>query len=65
MERLEGISEQVKQLKKKLAWANVYDIDRELQKLHEKIGKLKERIPACQAKIDEQIVSKWPFGKPF
>ncbi|PKI39246.1 hypothetical protein CRG98_040375 [Punica granatum] len=57
MERLEEISQQLQQLKKKLAWSWVYDVDRELQEQVTKIDKLKLRVPACQAKIDEQLVS--------
>ncbi|OWM79445.1 hypothetical protein CDL15_Pgr022857 [Punica granatum] len=55
MERLEEISQQLQQLKKKLAWSWVYDVDRELQEQVTKIDKLKLRVPACQAKIDEQL----------
>lgn len=57
MERLEEISQQVQQLKKKLAWSWVYDVDKQLQEQILKIEKLKQRIPRCQAKIDEQTVS--------
>lgn len=57
MELVEEISQQVQQLKKKLAWAWVYDVDRQLKEQSSKIEKLKARIPACQAKIDEQRVS--------
>ncbi|KAK1578542.1 hypothetical protein Q3G72_031095 [Acer saccharum] len=52
MEHVEEISQQVQQLKKKLAWSWVYDVDRQLEEQNVKIGKLKDRIPACQAKID-------------
>ncbi|XP_010062366.2 structural maintenance of chromosomes protein 6B [Eucalyptus grandis] len=54
MELVEEISQEVQQLKKKLAWAWVYDVDRQLKEQSSKIEKLKARIPACQAKIDEQ-----------
>ncbi|KAK4770308.1 hypothetical protein SAY87_030840 [Trapa incisa] len=54
MERLEEISQQVQRLKKKLAWSWVYDVDRQLQEQISKIEKLNQRIPKCQAKIDEQ-----------
>lgn len=57
MEHVEEISQQVQQLKKKLAWAWVYDVDRQLQEQHVKIGKLRDRIPACQQEIDHRIVS--------
>ncbi|EOY22856.1 Structural maintenance of chromosomes 6A, putative isoform 4 [Theobroma cacao] len=52
MERVEEISREVQQLKKKLAWSWVYDVDRQLQEQGAKIEKLKDRIPTCQAKID-------------
>ncbi|KAJ0099895.1 hypothetical protein Patl1_19829 [Pistacia atlantica] len=55
MEQVEQISLQAQQLKKKLAWAWVYDVDRQLQEQTAKIGKLKDRIPACQAKIDAKL----------
>ncbi|KAI4383059.1 hypothetical protein MLD38_008940 [Melastoma candidum] len=55
MEHMEEISQQVQQLRKKLAWAWVYDVDRQLLEHSSKIEKLKNRIPACQTKIDEQI----------
>ncbi|KAK7255917.1 hypothetical protein RIF29_29345 [Crotalaria pallida] len=54
-EHVEQISMQVQQLKKKLAWSWVYDVDRKLKVQSEKIEKLKSRIPFCQAKIDEQL----------
>lgn len=57
MEHVEEISQQAKQLKKKLAWAWVYDVDKQLAEQNARIGKLKDRIPLCQAKIDRQIVS--------
>lgn len=57
MEHLEEISQRVQQLKKKLAWAWVYDADRQLKEKNAFIEKLKGRIPACQAKIDAQLVS--------
>lgn len=57
MEHVEEISQQVQQLKKKLAWSWVYDVDRQLVEQNAKIGILKDRIPACQSKIDMQLVS--------
>ncbi|KAL6131829.1 hypothetical protein ACLB2K_070202 [Fragaria x ananassa] len=53
LEHVEEISQQAKQLKKKLAWSWVYDVDRQLQQKNVHIGKLKDRIPLCQAKIDQ------------
>lgn len=57
VERVEEISQQVHQLKKKLAWSWVYDVDKQLEDQNVKIAKLKDRIPACQAKIDFKQVS--------
>jgi len=56
MEHVEQISIQVQQLKKKLAWSWVYDVDKQLEEQNIKIEKLKNRIPTCQAKIDQQLV---------
>ncbi len=47
MEHVEEISQRVQQLKKKLAWSWVYDVDKQLEEQWAKIGKLKDRIPAC------------------
>lgn len=57
MEHVEEISQKVQQLKKKLAWSWVYDVDRQLEEQNVKIEKFKERVPACQAKIDAKLVS--------
>lgn len=61
MEQVEEIAQKLQQLKKKLAWSWVYDVDRQLQEQTEKIVKLKERIPTCQAKIDWELVSNTYF----
>lgn len=61
MEHVEEISQKAKQLKKKLAWSWVYDVDKQLQKQNVRIVKLKDRVPQCQAKIDEKIVSIKPW----
>nr|DAD47780.1 TPA_asm: hypothetical protein HUJ06_017718 [Nelumbo nucifera] len=55
MEHVEEISQQVQHLKKKLAWCWVYDVDRQIKEQNAKIEKLKDRIPTCQAKIDQQL----------
>ncbi|XP_061353023.1 structural maintenance of chromosomes protein 6A [Gastrolobium bilobum] len=55
MEHVEQISIQVQQLKKKLAWSWVYDVDKQLVEQNVKIEKLKNRIPTCQAKIEQQL----------
>lgn len=56
MEHVEQISIQVQQLKKKLAWSWVYDVDKKLEEQNVRIEKLKNRVPTCQAKIDKQLV---------
>ncbi|KAF7836353.1 structural maintenance of chromosomes protein 6B [Senna tora] len=55
MEHVEQISLQIQQLKKKLAWSWVYDVDKQLEEQSSKIEKLKDRIPTCQAKIERLI----------
>ncbi|RYR69378.1 hypothetical protein Ahy_A03g015935 isoform C [Arachis hypogaea] len=55
MEHIEQMSVDIQKLKKKLAWSWVYDVDKNLQAQSAKIDKLKSRIPACQAKIDQQL----------
>lgn len=57
MEHVEEISQKLQQLKKKLAWSWVYDVDKKIQEQAARLEKLKERIPTCQAKIDRQMVS--------
>ncbi|XP_038976573.1 structural maintenance of chromosomes protein 6B isoform X4 [Phoenix dactylifera] len=57
MEHVEEIAQEVQHLKKKLAWSWVYDVDRQIQEQNGKLEVLKERIPICQAKI-EQCVAK-------
>ncbi|RZB93444.1 Structural maintenance of chromosomes protein 6A isoform D [Glycine soja] len=61
MEHVEQISIQVQQLKKKLAWSWVYHVDEQLEQQNVKIEKLKNRIPTCQAKIDQQLAKKEAF----
>jgi len=69
MEHVEQISIQVEQLKKKLAWSWVYDVDKKLEEQNVKIEKLKNRIPTCQAKIDKQLVCilcvVWEYHIPY
>ncbi|XP_045829439.1 structural maintenance of chromosomes protein 6A [Trifolium pratense] len=55
MEHVEQISIQVQQLKKKLAWSWVYDVDKKLEAQNVTIEKLKSRVPTCQAMIDKQL----------
>lgn len=52
MEHIEEISQQVDQLKKKLAWTHVHEIDKELQEQSAKVENYRNRVPACQAKIN-------------
>lgn len=57
MEHVEVISQEVQILTKKLAWSWVYHVDKELEQEASRIVKLKDRIPACQGRIDRQLVS--------
>ncbi|KAL6639820.1 hypothetical protein ACP70R_022642 [Stipagrostis hirtigluma subsp. patula] len=52
MEHIEEITHEIENLKKKLAWAWVYDVDKQIVEQTAKLEKLKERIPACQERID-------------
>lgn len=61
MEQVEEISQRVQLLKKKLAWAHVYDIDDQIQQEDARIEKLKGRIPYCQNLIERQTVSNKLF----
>ncbi|KAF3325888.1 structural maintenance of chromosomes protein 6B [Carex littledalei] len=54
MEHVEEIAQELQVLKKKLAWSWVYDVDRQITEQALKIEKLKERVPACQEKIDRK-----------
>ena len=56
MEHVERIAVQVQQLKKKLAWSWVYDVEKKLKDQSVRIEKLKSRVPVCQARIDKQLV---------
>lgn len=54
MKHVERITQDLQELKKKLAWSWVYKVDGELQ---EKLGgmeRMKDRIPIVQAKIDSK-----------
>ncbi|CAN6172055.1 unnamed protein product [Urochloa humidicola] len=52
MEHIEGMAHEIDDLKKKLAWAWVYDVVKRTEEQANKLDKLKERIPACQERID-------------
>ncbi|CAA7391608.1 unnamed protein product [Spirodela intermedia] len=56
MEHIEEIDKQRQILIKKLAWSLVYDVDRQIQEQNGRLERLKDRVPACQAKIDRQLV---------
>ncbi|CAN4097243.1 unnamed protein product [Withania somnifera] len=55
MEHIEEISNQIDSLKKKLAWAWVYSVDKQLQDKSKRIEELKGRIPTCQSRIDQHL----------
>ncbi|KAK1400472.1 hypothetical protein POM88_000077 [Heracleum sosnowskyi] len=57
MEQVEEISQRVQLLKKKLAWAHVYDIDDQIQQAEARIEKLKGHIPYCEDLIARQTAS--------
>uniref|UniRef100_A0A0D9XBA3 RecF/RecN/SMC N-terminal domain-containing protein n=1 Tax=Leersia perrieri TaxID=77586 RepID=A0A0D9XBA3_9ORYZ len=54
MEHIEEIALEIANLKKKLAWSWVYDVDKQIEEQTAKLLKLKERIPACQERIDRK-----------
>ncbi|KAL9266845.1 Structural maintenance of chromosomes protein 6B-like protein [Drosera capensis] len=51
MEHLEEISEKAKELKKKLAWSWVYDVNKQVDQQSSNIEKLKEKVPVYEARI--------------
>ncbi|GAB2284966.1 hypothetical protein Dimus_019421 [Dionaea muscipula] len=53
MEQVEEISEKVKELRKKLAWSWVYNVDKQVEEQSARIEKLKEKVPAYQARINK------------
>jgi archaellum component FlaC len=57
MEHIEEIAHDIDNLKKKLAWSWVYGVDKQIEEQTVKLQKLKERIPACQERIDRSTVS--------
>ncbi|EER98630.1 hypothetical protein BDA96_02G160800 [Sorghum bicolor] len=65
MEHIEEIAHEIENLKKKLAWAWVYDVDKEIGGQEENLEKLKERIPACQERIDQNIAIIEELRKEF
>lgn len=56
-ERVEELSGRVERMKFKLAWSWVYNVDKELLKQSTEVKKLKSQLPACQAEIDQRLVS--------
>jgi structural maintenance of chromosomes protein 6 len=65
MEHIEEIAHEIENLNKKLAWVWVYDVDKKIGGQQEYLEKLKERIPACQERIDRNIVSDTLMGTVF
>ncbi|KAK8956890.1 hypothetical protein KSP39_PZI000704 [Platanthera zijinensis] len=53
MEHVKEIAQDVQNLKRKLAWSWVYDVDRQIEEHNIKFEKLKDRVPTCQARIDQ------------
>ncbi|XP_078448137.1 structural maintenance of chromosomes protein 6A-like isoform X2 [Wolffia australiana] len=58
MEHIEEIDLQRQILIKKLAWSLVYDVDKQIHDHGSRLEKLKDRVPACQAKIDRQLAKQ-------
>ncbi|EMS60344.1 hypothetical protein TRIUR3_28851 [Triticum urartu] len=56
MEHIEEIAHDIDNLKKKLAWSWVYEVDQQIEEQTVRLQKLKERIPACQERIDRNTV---------
>lgn len=57
MEHVEEIVQQVQQLRKKLAWSLVYDVDRQQHEQGERLKILRDRVPMCEAKIETQKIN--------
>ena len=56
-EHVEELSEKVKEMKLKLAWSWVYDVDKEILKQSREVDRRKLRRSRCQAEIDQRLVS--------
>ncbi|CAO2839084.1 unnamed protein product [Amaranthus hypochondriacus] len=54
-EHVEELSEKVKEMKLKLAWSWVYDVDKEILKQIRDVEKRKLRRSRCQAEIDQRL----------
>ena len=66
MEHIEEIAHDIDNLKKKLAWSWVYEVDQQIEEQTVKLQKLKGRAPACQERIDRNTVSCVLFtGNPL
>ncbi|XP_066390025.1 structural maintenance of chromosomes protein 6B-like isoform X6 [Miscanthus floridulus] len=65
MEHIEEIAHEIENLKKKLAWSWVYDVDKKIGEQEETLEKLKERIPACQERIDRNTAIIEELRKEF
>ncbi|XBH76162.1 hypothetical protein VPH35_102852 [Triticum aestivum] len=57
MEHIEEIAHDIDNLKKKLAWSWVYEVDQQIEVQTAKLQKLKGRAPACQERIDQNTAS--------
>ncbi|KAG8049633.1 hypothetical protein GUJ93_ZPchr0009g2285 [Zizania palustris] len=57
MEHIEEISHEIDNSKKKLAWSWVHDVDKQIEEQTVKLLKFKERIPACQERIDRNAAT--------
>ncbi|KAL9237139.1 hypothetical protein vseg_011725 [Gypsophila vaccaria] len=55
MEHVEELSERVKEMKFKLAWSWVYNVDRDIQKQTEVIEKRKSNICTCESEINQRL----------
>ncbi|PON53147.1 Structural maintenance of chromosomes protein [Trema orientale] len=55
MKHVERITQELQELKKKLAWSWVYKVDSDLEKQGASIEKLKDRIPVVQSRIDHKM----------
>ncbi|KAL6854585.1 hypothetical protein ACP4OV_019147 [Aristida adscensionis] len=65
MEHIEEITQEIENLKKRLAWAWVYDVDKQIEEQTAKLKKLKERIPQCQQRIDRNTAIIEELSKKF
>ncbi|KAF9602404.1 hypothetical protein IFM89_027533 [Coptis chinensis] len=55
MEHVEEISQKLQDLRKKLAWSWVYEVDKKIEDQAANLEKWKERIPTCEVRIKGQL----------